>query len=232
MDGSMKAHPSSERISILLDEPWIDMEAQAHLEVCDACRAEFERMSRMRMAMSALGELEAPAGQWAAIEAALDRRGAGGGVSPLRRVAQRLMVSGPLQAAAALALFAGGVVAGLQVTGGGEAVPGRAVATDPPAVLTATGEDRAVYDGLSELESLGGSLRQVGLGGEDVMGNPAAAVEQMLRLEAAIEMMRQRLEADPADPVASAFLLQYDEARASLADELERAARSRLSTKW
>ncbi len=54
----------------------------------------------------------------------------------------------------------------------------------------------------------------------------------MIRLEAAIEMMRQRLEADPADPVASAFLLQYDEERASLADELERAARSRLSTKW
>ena len=68
----MNEHLNIERISALLDEPWSDLTAEQHLEGCEDCRLEFERLSRMRMAFSALGELDAPRDQWSRIEASLD----------------------------------------------------------------------------------------------------------------------------------------------------------------
>ena len=237
MDGSMRDHLGTERISGLLDEPWADLEAHAHLEGCEACRAEFERLSRLRMALSALGDLDPPAGEWTAIEAALDREGVGASTSLARRRAMKLMGSGPLQAVAALALFAGGVLAGLQFTDGSDGVVPSAL---PPAVVSATGEDRMLVDGLTQLESLGAPLRQTGLQGDVIGGAGApdgaydflAAAERALRLEAAIETMRQRLEDDPGDPVASAFLVQYVEERARLAEEIERSLGTRGTVTW
>ncbi len=152
-------------------------------------------------------------------------------------------MSGPLQAAAAVALFAGGVAAGLQFTTPG--VEPSAASGAPPAVLTASGDDRALMDGLSQLESLGAGapLRSVGLDGPGSPdgfttpearfgGDPLAAAERAVRLEALIRTMRERLEADPADPFANAFLLEYVEEEARFADELERLNRVRRTITW
>lgn len=230
----MGLHLNAERISILLDEPLGDLEAQAHLEACEECRAEFERLSHLRMALSGLGDLEAPEGQWAAIDAELDRvLGAGGGNAPIplrSRTASRLLVPGPLQAAAALVLFAGGVFAGLQLTGGG---PG--AQTGPPSVLESGSADQAIYDGLTQLESLrGSSLRQIGLEEESPTGGTATrlganrmeVVQQLTRLNALIDAMRVRLDENPGDPVANAVLLQALEDRDRISTEAGRALRA------
>lgn len=230
----MGTHLNTERISILLDEPLGDLEAQAHLEACEACRAEFERLSHLRMALSGLGDLEAPEGQWAAIDAELDRvLGSGGGNAPIPiggRTLSRLLVPGPLQAAAALVLFAGGVFAGLQLTGN---APGAAGGV--PSVLESGSADQAIYDGLSELESLrGSSMRQIGLEEESPTGGTVTrldadrmeVVQQLAKLNALIDAMRARLDENPGDPVANAVLLQALEDRDRLATEAGRALRA------
>ncbi len=222
----MANHMDAERISALLDEPWADGDCRAHLATCGECQAEFERLSRMRMALSALPDEKAPAGQWAAIEAALD---AGATRAGVRRVGGglvgRLFVRGPLQAAAALTLFAGGVIAGLQFTGGRSANP---PAADLPAVVS-TDDGRALVDGLSRMESLRSPLRQVGEGGtgpasEGLRGeDPLEMAQRLARLEGSIRALRDRLETYPDDPFASAYLLELVEMRDRLAEDLGRA---------
>ncbi len=228
----MANHMDAERISALLDEPWADRDCRVHLEACGDCQAEFERLSRLRMALSALPDEKAPAGQWAAIEAALD---AGETHAGVRRVggglAGRLFVRGPLQAAAALLLFAGGVIAGLQFTGGRSA---NSPAADLPAVVS-TDDGRALVDGLSQMESLRSPLRQVGEGGTDptvsggglMQGDPLETAQRLAMLEGYIRALRDRLETSPDDPFASAYLLELVETRDRLAEDLGRASGTR-----
>lgn len=114
----MDEHLTKEQISALLDEG-VDAGgegpgAHGHLDACDRCRGEFERMRRMRMALSALDDLQAPAGLWAGIASRLpsprgeDSDATGGSGSWLGRLA-----AGPgagwMRAAAAVVLFAAGV---------------------------------------------------------------------------------------------------------------------------
>ena len=73
----MSEHLTLERLSAVLDEPGADGAAVAHLDECAACQREYEAMSRMRMALSGLPELEAPDGVWAGVEAALPAPPAG-----------------------------------------------------------------------------------------------------------------------------------------------------------
>lgn len=228
----MVNHMDAERISALLDEPWADGDCRAHLDACRDCQAEFERLSRLRMALSALPDEKAPAAQWAAIEAALD---AGETRTGVRRVggglAGRLFVRGPLQAAAALMLFAGGVVAGLQFTGGRSANSPEA---DLPTVVTTDDDGRALVDGLTRMESLRSPLRQVGEGGTDPVPegglrgrDPLEMAQRLARLEGLIRASRDRLETDPDDPFASAYLLELVETRDRLAEDLGRASGTR-----
>lgn len=245
----MTEHPATERISALLDEPWADIEAQTHLERCRPCQAEFERLSRMRMALSALGDLDPPAGQWAAIDAALDEARAGGpaGRSPAvgspMRLRHRFLTSGTWQAAAGVTLFAGGVLAGLQLTGGGFAAGPAGTTAGVPAVVASSGEDRALLDGLAQLEQLRAPLRQVGSGeapaGRDLRPGAAAGVvdpletqRQMARLEGLIRAMREGLERSPGDAVASAYLLALMDERGRLAEELERSFFAARTVEW
>ena len=230
----MANHMDAERISALLDEPWADRECRAHLETCSECQAEFEGLSRLRMALSALPDEKAPAGQWAAIEAALDAGEARRGVRWIGRgFGGRLFVPGPLQAAAALVLFAGGVIAGLQFTGGSAAnTPG--AAGDLPAVVS-TADDRALVDGLSRMESLRSPLRQVGEGGAAApasegglsASDPLETAQRLARLEGLIQALRDRLATNPDDPLASAYLLELVETRDRLAEDLGRASGTR-----
>ncbi|MDE2877480.1 hypothetical protein [Candidatus Palauibacter soopunensis] len=230
----MANHMDAERISALLDEPWADRDCRVHLEACGDCQAEFERLSRLRMALSALPDEKAPAGQWTAIEAALD---AGETRAGVRRIggglAGRLFVRGPLQAAAALILFAGGVVAGLQFTGVRSANSPAADLADLPAVVS-TDDGRALVDGLSRMESLRSPLRQVGDGGVNPASegasserDPLEMAQRLAMLEGYIRALRDQLETSPDDPFASAYLLELVETRDRLAEELGRASGTR-----
>lgn len=238
-------HLTVERVSALLDEPCADLAAEEHLERCASCREEFERLSRMRMALSALGDLAPPADEWSRIEARLDRaRPEASGIGRLR--AGRLLTSLPLQAAAAIALFAGGVLVGLEFTG---SVPADDAAgapdgtSDPalPAVISTSGEDRAVLEVLSELESLQAPLRQVGLdeesagrfgpggaGGVDGM----QAIRLAARIDGLIRAAQDRLERSPDDAVASALLLDLVEQRERLAEVVERSFQQARTVEW
>jgi hypothetical protein len=239
----MTEHLQIERISALLDEPWSDLAAEEHLEACEDCRLEFERLSRMRMAFSALGELDPPRDGWERIEASLDEVLApgGSGIIPIssRAIMTRLMSRGSFQAAAALALFAGGIFAGLQFTGSGPraSTPGESVATGVPSVIPATGSDRELYNALTDLESMQATpLRQVGLDGTGGTApadfDPLAAAQVAARLDGMIMLLQERLNESPGDPFASGYLPWVLDQRARLAAMVERSARQSSMVEW
>ena len=64
----MPDHLNREQISALLDDPAGVSGGLDHIDLCPDCAREYEQMSRMRMALSGLPELEAPAGEWHAIQ--------------------------------------------------------------------------------------------------------------------------------------------------------------------
>jgi hypothetical protein len=238
----MAEHLTLERISALLDEPWADLDAETHLEGCESCRVEYERLSRTRMAISALGELDPPPGEWAAIEARLDASfGEDRQVLPLRRrAAGRLLRSPPLQAAAALTLFAGGVLAGLQFTGAGpEAGSSPTAAAVPsdargelPVALPASDGEAAYLNALAEMETLGSPLRQASLSRADGSLDPIATAELIRRLDAAIEASREAVIRSPENPVASATLFQLVDYRSELASRLDQSAHLTRAEAW
>ncbi len=237
-------HLDLERISALLDEPRADLAADEHLQGCPRCRGEFERLRRMRMAFSAMGDLEPPAGAWEAIEARLDELvGTSSDPVPLRRpgLAARLARSTPLRAAAAVALFAGGVLAGVEWAGkpAAEGPAGQPAVAALPSVVSP--DDREVLDALTQLESLRTPLRQAGLddagpvsgGGEADRGmDPVQAARLAARLDGLIKAMQDRLERTPDDPVASAYLLEFLDERARLAEAIERWERRSGVVEW
>ncbi|WP_419162563.1 anti-sigma factor family protein [Candidatus Palauibacter sp.] len=225
----MTEHMNAERISALLDEPWADHDCQAHLETCEDCQAEFERLSRLRMALSALPDERAPRGEWASIQAALDAGESARRSFPIGgHLARRLLVPGPLQAAAALVLFAGGVIAGLQFTTGRPA----ATTADLPTVVSPA-DQRTMLDGLNQIESLRAPLRQVGEvvtdagSGAGLQRDPIETAQLLARLEGAIRALRERLDANPGDLFASASLLELVERRDRLTEELGRSSGTR-----
>jgi hypothetical protein len=235
----MNEHLNIERISALLDEPWSDLTAEQHLEACEDCRLEFERLSRMRMAFSALGELDPPTDQWNRIEESLAAVLApGSGIVPIasRGISARLMRNGPLQAAAAVALFAGGIFAGLQFTGGpGSPVAGGSIASDLPSVIPASGDDRDLYEALSDLESMQTPLRQVGINGSAAPADDFDAMQAAqvaARLDGIIQRLQEQLNESPGDPFASGYLLRALDQRARLAEMLERSARNSSVVEW
>jgi hypothetical protein len=232
----MSEHLTAERISAVLDEPWSDMEAEAHLESCESCRGEYERFSRMRMALSALGELEPPPGQWEIIEERLN-------VSPYlpptdvvpigQSGGWRRLRTWPVQAAAAFALFAGGLVAGVQLTDGGF---GDRLAGDPdrlpvavqPAAFqpgVALDPEDAYYAALTDLDALRSPIRTVDLEHEDGSLNPVATAQALARLNALIMATQAAVERSPGDPVANGMLFQLMEERAAVATRIQESTR-------
>jgi hypothetical protein len=133
----MHDHLTREQIAALLDEPEAVPGGSAHLDACAECGAEFEGMSRMRMALSGLPDLAAPEGQWeriqaqlptATVDAARSDTGSDAGsdteltLRPSGALARlRTALSSPLAAAAVLALFMGGLTVGRMLAPGGDA---------------------------------------------------------------------------------------------------------------
>ena len=239
----MSEHLTAERISTVLDEPWSDMEAEAHLENCETCRREYERFSRMRMAISALGELDPPDGQWAIIEERLE-------VSPylpsrdVVPIDQSSRWNGlrkwPVQVAAAFALFAGGLVAGVQLTDGGLGdrlagdSDGLPVAVQPAAFQPGVALDAedAYFAALTELDALRSPLRMVDLEREDGSLDPVATAQALARLNALIMATQAAVERSPGDPVANGMLFQLMEERAAVARRFQESTHLASVRDW
>jgi hypothetical protein len=223
----MAEHLTREQISTLLEEPRMVPAGPVHLEECEECSREYERMSRMRMALSALSDLEPPPDEWERIS---DRMG----FSQRHRWSVRLQwlqtAGWPLRAAAVLILFSGGLLVGqrLAVRPGGEAEDGWQAAqpaTDGPglfAVNQSRTEPEAAYlRNVAELQE----LRDQGVEGEGWMEDPAAVAERITRLDAIIEASREALSTAPADPVLNNFLFDLVDERNVLAGSLDRSLR-------
>jgi hypothetical protein len=183
-------------------------------------------MSRMRMALSALPELSPPVGEWEAIRARLGHRTAG-----LRARALPFPVRlRPAWAAAVVALFAAGLGVGRLLSPGADPVrqdgadPGGTSSREVPALL-ADGADRGPTEAYVRTAAGLQELRSQGPTGGEVAGDPAAAAERLMRLDALIEASREALRSAPADPVLNNFLFDVVDEREAVAGQLDRALR-------
>ncbi|MDT8435727.1 MAG: hypothetical protein RRA92_03125 [Gemmatimonadota bacterium] len=244
----MSEHLSPERISLLLDEPGSVEGGEAHLAACQACASEYERMSRMRMALSALPDLDAPADGWRRLERALGgeegeagraaasgSRGRPPGDARVHRTAPRARVLAfpggvrPLWAAAVVGLFAAGLVVGRSLGPGGTgagtgADDGPLAAAEEPVATTQALADAGGAEGylrtVAELEALRDET--LGPGAE---GDPARMAERLMELDALVEASREALRQAPADPVLNNFLFDVVDRRDRMAGELDRTLR-------
>lgn len=243
----MSEHLEHETLSALIDEPEAWPAARDHLRGCTACRREFNVMRRMRMALSALDDLDPPEGGWEAIEARL----------PVREDRERAAgwrtlafgggwLSGSVRAAAAVVVFAAGVGLGLWVappTASGAASGTQAAASpDGRAGATRASETTdgstvaaslAPTDGSDSSVSLSSdlprpyrvlysrlqALRARGPSPSEALQHPAEAAQHLARLDALIRASREALQDAPADPAINDFLFQVVAER----DALDRA---------
>jgi len=225
----MPEHLNREQISALLDHPQGVPGGREHLAGCPECAGEYEQMSRMRMALSGLPELEPPAGEWDAIQ---ERLGPGPfgerAVKPMWRQA----MGWPLQAAAVITLFAAGLMVGQRIDGGSDA-PQRfptASSTQGPGSVDRNA-DRESSMGIQPAEAYlrtVADLQQLRDGfGEfsSRRSDPAAVAERITHLDAVIDASRDALREAPADPVLNNFLFQLVDEREDLAGQLDRTLR-------
>jgi len=212
----MPDHLNGERISALLDHPEGVPGGLEHIAACPECAREYEQMSRMRMALSGLTDLEPPVGEWDAVQDALGLPPVGEpAVRPLAKPPWRRALGWPLQAAAVVALFAAGLMVGQRITvGSDEPQPAPAVAT---AIEPADAYLRTVADLQHLREGPGESgARQA---------DPEAVAERITHLDAMIEASRDALREAPADPVVNNFLFQLVDERDDLAGQLDQTLR-------
>lgn len=205
-------HLRRERLSALLDGD-ADAQERAHVERCEACRGELETLRRMRMALSAMDDLEPPADGWERIAAALPASGSR--PRPVWRAGSTW-----LRAAAAVLLFAVGLGVGARLgpEWGGEGRPGSA--SDSTLLASAgSGADSTYRSALGRLEA----LRASGPSPEEAYSDPAAAAEHLARLDAVIRATREALHEDPADPAMNDFLFEVVEQREALNEALQLA---------
>jgi hypothetical protein len=149
-------HLTDEALARLVDESPAPAEA-AHLRDCLFCRREVEEMREMAGALAELGEMEPPAGAWAALETALRAEGLvrdrpapvrdtapTAGVIPLapRRTKPWYARASALRAAAAAALFLLGGTVSWAVLGRPSPTGPDVAAEDGPARMNPVYADR------------------------------------------------------------------------------------------
>ena len=222
----MSEHLTLERLSAALDEPGADGAAVAHLDECAACQREYEAMSRMRMALSALPELEAPEGAWAGIEAALPAPTAARSPAPeppVIELAERrrpfgLPGSWPMQVAAALLLFVGGLMVGDRLRQGDADAPAVVAGQPEGAARPSADAARATYeDALANLEELRLRTASAEVSAAE---DPAAAAQRLIHLDALVAASREALRQAPEDPAVNDFLFHVIDERDALHAEL------------
>ena len=221
----MPEHLNREQISALLDEPQgVRDEGLEHLSGCPDCAREYEQMSRMRMALSGLPEMDPPAGEWDAVEERLGLKPpATAGVTSIVRRA----MGWPMQAAAVIALFAAGLMVGQRFNPGSEG-------PSPAVAMSEAGQPGADAESLLATEPAEAYLRTVAdlqhlRTGLDISAprptSPEAFAERITHLDAMIDASRDALREAPADPVLNNFLFQLVDERDDLAGQLDRTLR-------
>jgi len=226
----MPEHLNRERISALLDDPRSVPGGLDHVADCEECAREYEQLSRMRMALSGLPDVEPPEGEWSRIEEKL-------GLEVLREAKispiWRKAMSWPLQAAAVVALFAAGLMVGQRIDTGSDGAQGAATLVDARngSVESLT---EAIPESLMAIEPAEAYLRTVAdlqqLRDGDFEANrweagPAAVAERITHLDAMIDASRDALREAPADPVLNNFLFQLVDEREDLASQLDQTLR-------
>lgn len=228
----MPEHLNREQISNLLEDTKGSASAREHVAACPECAREYEQMSRMRMALSGLPDLEAPAGEWEAIQDRL-------GLEPLGQAevtpVWRWATSWPLQAAAVLALFAGGLMVGQRIspsadgtgpnpavtTADGAADPGSAGPAGDPAASMQIEPAEAYMRTVADLQHLRDGSDEPG----SRQTGAAAVAERITHLDGMIDASRAALREAPADPVLNNFLFQLVDERDDLATQLDQTLR-------
>ena len=215
---------TKEQIAALLDTPELVTDGTVTLSEED--RAEFEQMRRMRMALSALDDLEPPPNQWDEIEA---RLAANDQPALASRTIRHRVISWSLQAAAVLALFAAGLFVGQSLGDSDRASAPGTVALEPPAEQEAP--PRAISDdpaasyvaNVAELVE----LRDAGWTDRDPnwQRDPASVAERIVHLDELMEASRVALQRVPGDPVLNNFLFDVADERALLASQLDESLR-------
>ena len=221
----MPEHLNREQISALLDDPEGVVGGLEHIDNCPECAREYEQMSRMRMALSGLPELEAPAGEWDAIQEKLGLEPLG---QPVAASIWRRAAAWPLQAAAVLALFAAGLMVGQRIGPNADASQQQAaVAAVDGAVATAPESSLAIEPADAYLRTVA-DLQQHREGFDesgDNQAGPAAVAERITHLDGMIDASRAALRDAPADPVLNNFLFQLVDERDDLAVQLDQTLR-------
>ena len=221
----MPEHLNREQISALLDDPEGVVGGLEHIDNCPECAREYEQMSRMRMALSGLPELEAPAGEWDAIQEKLGLEPLG---QPVAASIWRRAAAWPLQVAAVLALFAAGLMVGQRIG------PNADASQQQAAVAAVDGAVATAPESSLEIEPADAYLRTVAdlqehREGFDESGDnqagPAAVAERITHLDGMIDASRAALRDAPADPVLNNFLFQLVDERDDLAVQLDQTLR-------
>lgn len=229
----MDEHLSTERLSMALDEPAAGETAMEHLEECRECARELERLRRMRMALSGMGEKEPPAGEWEEIEEELRASGLPGREADASPALTDWSVGRPwtsgwaARAAAAVLVFGVGLAAGLQFDPGGSPDGGRTEVAEAGPEGAAGNPTGALVGGAEE--TLEGGLAGLLTGSSEgrsvnPVEDPVMAAEELARLDALARAVRERLREDPADPELNDLLFQIADRKESLTQEFGRAA--------
>jgi anti-sigma factor RsiW len=194
-------HLSSETLSRLVDERPAP-EERAHLERCEACKAELQALRVQTSALRSLPDLRPPVGDWEVIQARMVSEGL------VRRpgsfAATLAVTPGWMRAAAAVLLFLAGGVAGAAFTRtqglalGGPADASAVSTVDEAARLVRSAEESYVdaivrYNQLVEME-----------GGGDDFADPAT---RFAALDNLVNAGRAALRLAPADPFLNGFLV-------------------------
>jgi hypothetical protein len=219
----MPDHLNREQISALLDDPAGVSGGLDHIDRCADCGREYEQMSRMRMALSGLPELEAPAGEWDAIQEKLGLEPFG---EPVGTSIWRRAAAWPLQVAAVLALFAAGLMVGQRISANTDAPQPTVAGLDEP-VATAPESSLAIEPAEAYLRTVA-DLQQHRDGLDESGTNPlepAAVAERITHLDGMIDASRAALREAPADPVLNNFLFQLVDERDDLAVQLDQTLR-------
>ena len=224
----MAEHLNRERISALLEDPRNVRGGLEHVAECEQCAHEYEQMSRMRMALSGLPDLESPEGEWDRIQEKL-------GLEPLREATVspiwRKAARWPLQAAAVVALFAAGLVVGQRIGAGDDGAQDAATVADArnggvKALMDATSESLLASEPAEAYLRTVADLQQLRDGEANAWeAGPAAVAERITRLDAMIDASRDALREAPADPVLNNFLFQLVDEREDLAGQLDQTLR-------
>ncbi len=231
----MSEHLTLEQVAALIDDSEGAQEGLAHLEHCEVCAREFEQMSRMRMALSALPDLEPPEDEWSRIERMLpgapttvpirSRPDEAARSTRTNRPAWTRFATAawPLQAAAVLMLFAGGLWVGTRLDVDGGPAGSQATLPDQPQQLAdpvAAGAD-SYLRAVSNLEALRDELNAEGEWPDD----PALLTERLNQYDELLTASKAALRQAPAEPAINDFVFGVQDERDDLADRLDETLR-------